>query len=294
MNDHEQTAVSLAESLAFERLLADLSAIFTNLPGDRIEQEIERGLVRLIGFLDFDRSTFGEFAGDDDSLEILCSAAADGIEPVPRGPFSPALSWLIGEVRAGRPVILHRLPDDLPAIAAGEIEYCRRSGIRSQLTIPLSIGGRIVGAIGFGAFRSTRRWPDEVIARLKIIGEVFAQALARSRTEARLRAALAEVRQLKDRLEAENVYLRQTTRNRLAHLTSRSTRFNQVLEDIRQVAPNHATVLLLGETGTGKEVLAGAIHELSGRQKRPMVKINCAALPATLIEAELFGREQGA
>ena len=75
---------------------------------------------------------------------------------------------------------------------------------------------------------------------------------------------------------------------------SRSPRYQQVLEEITQVAATNATVLLLGETGTGKEVLADAVHGLSERRQRPMIKVNCAALPASLIEAELFGREKGA
>ena len=74
---------------------------------------------------------------------------------------------------------------------------------------------------------------------------------------------------------------------------SKSPRFLSVIEEIGQVAQTNSTVLLLGETGTGKEVLAQAIHDASARRDRPMVKVNCAALPAALIESELFGREKG-
>src|SRR6201999_4043255 len=77
-------------------------------------------------------------------------------------------------------------------------------------------------------------------------------------------------------------------------LTSRSPRYQMLIEEIGHVAPTGSTVLLLGETGSGKEVLAQAIHNASDRSRRPMIKVNCAALPATLIEAELFGREKGA
>src|SRR5581483_9384524 len=77
-------------------------------------------------------------------------------------------------------------------------------------------------------------------------------------------------------------------------LTSHSPRFQSVIEEASQVAQTNTTVLLLGETGSGKEVLAQAIHDGSPRKERPMVTVNCAALPATLIESELFGREKGA
>ncbi|MGY4425122.1 transcriptional regulator with GAF, ATPase, and Fis domain [Bradyrhizobium sp. JR6.1] len=140
-----------------------------------------------------------------------------------------------------------------------------------------------------------RRWPVDLIARIRLIGEIIAQAYERKHADKRLRAALAEVKRLKDRLEQENAYLRHVVQEKLSHgLTSHSPRFQAVIEEAGQVARANTTVLLLGETGSGKEVLAQAIHEASGRKDRPMVKVNCAALPAALIESELFGREKGA
>jgi transcriptional regulator with GAF, ATPase, and Fis domain len=167
--------------------------------------------------------------------------------------------------------------------------------MRSQVTIPFRISGRIVGIIAFAAFRETRIWPVDLIARIRLIGKIFADALARKRSDEKLAAALAEVSGLKERLEQENAYLRQVAQIRLPHgLTSRSPRFKSVIKEIGQVAQTSTAVLLLGETGSGKEVLAQAIHDASTRKDRPMVKVNCAALPATLIESELFGREKGA
>lgn len=284
--------VSLEERLAFERLLGDLSATFADLPAERVIDEIARALERLVDFLDFDRSTFAEVEGA--GFEVLCSVTRPGFEPLPCGP-APPMSWYLGELMAGHLVVLPSIPEDLPMQAAAEAAYCRRIGQRSNVGIPLRVGGRIVGAITFAAFRSTRAWPQDLILRLKIVGEVFAQALVRCRREAELAAALAEITRLKERLEAENRYLRQSLRAPSGRtLASRSPRFNQMLEELAQVAPTKATVLLQGETGTGKEVLADAIHNMSPCGQRPMVKVNCAALPASLIEAELFGREKGA
>ncbi len=290
-----EAGASVAERLAFERLLADLSTTSANVASDRVIAEIEAGLTRLVEFLGFERSTLGEFSPDGDQLVVLCSIAVPGVQATPRGPLPGELTWFIGELRAGRTVMLPSLPDDIPADAADELDYALRTGLRSLLTIPLRLGGRIIGAISFSAFRSTRTWPDDLITRLKLLGEVFGQALVRSRADAALRDAHEEIKRLNARLEAENTYLRQAVRSKLpGELASHSPRFNAILEDVRQVAPTQSTVLLLGETGSGKEVLARAIHELSGRKQRPMVKVNCAALPATLIEAELFGREKGA
>ncbi len=113
---------------------------------------------------------------------------------------------------------------------------------------------------------------------------------------AALQQALEEVQRLKDRLENENVYLRQEIKlnHNFDEIIGRSGALKKVLHHVEQVAPTGTTVLILGETGTGKELIARAIHHLSPRRNRPLVKVNCAALPANLIESELFGHEKGA
>jgi formate hydrogenlyase transcriptional activator len=125
---------------------------------------------------------------------------------------------------------------------------------------------------------------------------LFSHALARARGRHRLERALADVERLREQLARENVHLRQEVRERTGPraIVAESAAVKAVLEQIRSVAPTQATVLLLGETGAGKEVVAQAIHELSDRRDRPMVRINCAAIPTALIESELFGRERGA
>ena len=135
----------------------------------------------------------------------------------------------------------------------------------------------------------------------KLIGEALQQAhneLER-RVEERtveLRTALAEINTLKDQLEAENIYFRQEIKmkHQFDHILGQSDGLKYVLYRAEQVAPTNTTVLILGETGTGKELIAGAIHNLSPRKDRPMITVNCAALPANLMESELFGREKGA
>ncbi len=110
-----------------------------------------------------------------------------------------------------------------------------------------------------------------------------------------LRQALDEVENLKDRLEAENLYLQDELKveHNFEEIIGGSDSLKAVLGQVEQVAATTATVLILGESGTGKELLARAIHNLSDRRNRPMVKVNCAALPSNLIESELFGHEKG-
>lgn len=111
-----------------------------------------------------------------------------------------------------------------------------------------------------------------------------------------LKSALAEVQKLKDRLHEENVYLQEEIRvaSEFREIVGQSEPLRKTLRQIEQVAPLDTTVLILGETGTGKELLAHAIHDNSPRAKHTLVKVNCAALPGPLIESELFGHEKGA
>jgi formate hydrogenlyase transcriptional activator len=118
----------------------------------------------------------------------------------------------------------------------------------------------------------------------------------RKQAEAAATAAYEEIKRLKDQLQADNFYLQEAIKLRcnFGEIVGQSHAIQKVLHQVEQVAGTNATVLLLGETGTGKELLAHAIHDRSHRQARPMMMLNCAALPATLVESELFGREKGA
>jgi formate hydrogenlyase transcriptional activator len=127
------------------------------------------------------------------------------------------------------------------------------------------------------------------------------EALQRSYNEleqqtVELKTALSEIKILKDQLEAENIYFRQESKmkHHLDHILGESDALKYVLYRAEQVAPTNTTVLILGETGTGKELIAAAIHNMSPRKDRPLITVNCAALPANLMESELFGREKGA
>jgi transcriptional regulator with GAF, ATPase, and Fis domain len=107
---------------------------------------------------------------------------------------------------------------------------------------------------------------------------------------------MAEMKQLKDRFQAENIYLDKEVarQHNLGQLIGQSSRLSHLFSQVAQVAPMQATVLLLGETGTGKGVVARAIHSSSPRKDRPLITVNCTTLQANLIESELFGREKGA
>ena len=185
---------TLEALLAFERLLFDLSARFANVAGEQVVAEIENTLKHLLTFLDFDRSTLAA-AIVEGKPEIISSVAAKGVETFLRGPSPAHQSWFIKELLDGRTIII-RSYEDFPPEAAAAAEFYRRIGQRLILIIPISVSGRIMASIGFSSFRSAREWPDEYIARLKVIGEVMVQALLRNRSEAALRASEAETARL--------------------------------------------------------------------------------------------------
>ncbi|MDM0106980.1 response regulator [Variovorax sp. J22R24] len=182
----------LLERLAFERLLAELSESFVDVSSADFLSKAERSLSKLVSFLGYDRCTFAELVAGD-YLHVLCSAAASGREPLPRGRFPYRLPWFLGELRAGRVVSLARLPDDLPPHAIDEAEHCRKTGLRSHLSIPLRIGGRVTSVLSFAAMRAARTWPADMVPRLKIVGELLGSAMALARTE-------EEARQLRRRV----------------------------------------------------------------------------------------------
>src|SRR4030043_2398622 len=131
--------------------------------------------------------------------------------------------------------------------------------------------------------------------------KLIAEALKKSHSEleqqaVELRTALSEIKTLKDQLEAENIYFRREVKmkHQLDHILGQSDGLKYVLYRAEQVAPMNTTVLILGETGTGKDLIAAAIHDMSPRKERPLITVNCAALPVNLMESELFGRGKGA
>ena len=134
------------------------------------------------------------------------------------------------------------------------------------------------------------------INKKKYLAIVELDISKRKETEEKLRDALSEIRQLKDRTEAENVYLLDEINSEENEdiMIGRSARFSAMLQTARKVSPTNATVLIQGETGTGKGLLAKYIHRKSPRNKRPLIKVNCANLPPALIESILFGHEKGA
>ena len=440
----------LEDRLRFEALLADLSAGFINLPADRIDSGIEDALRRLCECLDVDRCVLWQRATDAPDVFRLTHVYQSSAYPPVAQPDPGARidrEWALGHEDIA-PAIMHsaantffpRLvdrtlagktfvvssPSDLPADAAPDAEMLRRFGVKSAVVVPLAAAGTVFGAMTLDTLTRDRNWPDPLVKRFELVGQILANALLRKRADETLRAseerlgraavewkgtfdsvrdpvmildrdyrithanaaaaeltglsqerviggtchllvhgadspvencpvarmfesgaheeseiyierrnmwllisadpilgqdgslvgvvhtakditgrkraeedlrkAYVEIQKLKDRLQQENIYLRKEIRGAQGadEIVGKSDALNYVRFRVDQVAPMDTTVLLMGETGTGKGVIARLIHEKSPRRDKAFVTVNCAALPANLIESELFGREKGA
>lgn len=284
----------LDERLRFEVLLSQLSSIFVAVPTSEIDTKIYDGLKSIVEFLGFDRSSISEFSSDQTKLVRTHHYSLPGILSSPDSTMSEQLPQWVKSILRG--ISFFSSTDDLPATSWREKAFCERLGYKSMISIPLMMGGTVIGAVVFTSSLSGRKWPEDIIRRLRLVGELFAGALQRKRSEQKLEKAFLEIKELKDRLEVENIYLRDEigVMHKHEEIVGQSAVIRKTLAQLEQVAGTDSTVLILGETGTGKELLARAIHNLSSRKGKTMVKVNCAALPATLIESELFGREKGA
>jgi PAS domain S-box-containing protein len=287
--------VVATEQIAFSQLVADIVGRLMTIDTALIDQAIVDSLRQIGEALQLDRAILWTKAfGESVAVPThYWEQPADGSPPLPV-PVA-VIPHVMSTLERGKPSWFSRV-DDVPDPV--DRETFRARGLRSAVWIPLISTDDPDGAVSVLAFSSTTReqaWTPLTIERLRLVASVIGQARARRSTEAALQHALAELRGLRtggSPTVTPRPPLRSLKTTRL--IGTQSVSMRDVVTQIEQVAPTPATVLLLGETGTGKEVLAQAIHELSPRRHRPMIRVTCAAIPVRLIESELFGRERGA
>ena len=291
----KRSDILIVELLKFETMLSDLSARFVKLPAEQIDLGITNGLKLIAEVLKIDRCAVAQLNQKKKELRISHAYSGEDIRSMPDLVINQQQPWLFEQLLQGKSVIMSNI-NELSPEAINEKEHCRLYGIKSMALIPLIVGDSFLGFVSFAAMKAERIWHDALVQRLKTVGIVFANLIMRKRSEQKLHKALDEINDLKDKLEAENIYLREEVRLQYMHkdFIGKSEAIKNVLNRVEQVANADTTVLLLGETGTGKELAAQTIHNLSYRNRRPMIPINCAALPANLVESELFGHEKGA
>jgi len=295
--ENREKQLEIAERACFENLLADISAHFVNLDPVDLDAQIEHSLEMIGKFFQGDRCGLLEVHTDELYGRVSHAWYDEGFERIPGDlNIAPLFPWGYEElVKQGRTLKVSNIRD-LPPEAMKDIETHQAMGVQSFINIPLLTANGRCSIFVINNLRFSRPWPDEFVQRLRLVGDVFISALARRNADEELRRSLETVRELKDKLQDEAAFLRSEIRaccNR-EDMIGQSEALSKVLFQVEQVAPTDSTVLICGETGTGKELIARAIHDMSLHRDKTMVKVNCASLPATLVESELFGRERGA
>jgi len=421
----ERAVAACNERLVFEELLSTLSAQFVNLTPDQVDDAIQGALQKILEFFGVDRCGLLQILHDKQAWRITHVAISENSPPVPVGVDLPVSShpWaydmLVGK---GQPVVFSNL-EELPPEAAPDKQVYREMNVSSLLDIPITNGELVTHVIALNTVNFECVWPQELLPRLRLLGDIFVNALNRRNADQALRVSeerltlaasaaeaglwilnmetgqiwatqicrelldlsktgdltwekflkvihpedrsgvevmkrkaletgkverieyrilcpdgshrwiasrgkssgsaqgqpaslmgvsiditrnkaleglvkeqFAEINKLKLQLEQENSYLRDEVKAErgLGAIVGSSDVLHYVMFRARQVAPTDATVLILGETGTGKSLVANEIHEMSQRNKKSLITVNCAGLPGNLIESELFGREKGA
>jgi formate hydrogenlyase transcriptional activator len=247
-------------------------------------QAISASLRRTIG-LDYASLLVYDAEIDALRLEMLDFPAGTGL--IREDALVPLHDTLAGYVFRTREARVFNL-EEMAAISAATADIMRREGLMSLCSAPLISRAHALGTLNVGSRREGFFAAGDVDFFIQVAGQV-AIALDNAYSYQR-------IEELNERLAEEKIYLEDEIRtdNRFEEIVGNSRALKAILKQVETVAPTDSTVLIYGETGTGKELLARAIHDLSARRQATFVKLNCAAIPTGLLESEMFGHEKGA
>ena len=273
-----------AESAERSRTLLEINnAIITNLTREMLFQAVAGSLRRVLAF---DRSAI--FLHDPEKRVLKLSVLESSL---PSASFEVGLELASEDTHMGwvfqtqRPLLRRNLERERQFPSE---DFNLADGVRSLLIVPLVVRGKSVGTLGISS-RKENQYTESDAVFLQEVANQVALAIENMR-------AYEEIGALKARLERENVYLQEEIReeHNFTEMVGNSPALLAILRKVEQVAPADSTVLITGETGVGKELIARAIHARSARKDRPLVKVNCSAISGGLVESELFGHVKGA
>ncbi|MEM9403963.1 MAG: sigma 54-interacting transcriptional regulator [Pseudomonadota bacterium] len=278
----------------YKEVLARVSSRLLTTAHERLHEAIRSSLRDVCQYVRVDRAAIVWFIDETKSIEVLYYWIERGTAPTARFQQG-AFEWMMPQLMRGESITVdstEQLPDD----ADTDYKSLREMGIDAAMVTPMVQDGEVLGAISLTMATGPRTWSETYVSALKVLAACFGSAISKLRAQQRLDDLTTELESARDRLQAENVYLQQEIRSShgFAEIVGESEALRACLAKVSQVAATDLPVLIQGETGTGKELIGRAVHEGSSRRDHPLVKVNCAALPASLIESELFGHEQGA
>jgi formate hydrogenlyase transcriptional activator len=277
-------AAFFEEKERLQMLLEVGTTLMSNLDVPQLFPEIS-GLIRRVVRQDYASVTLYEEAHHCLRVYALDSPLADELiasdTVLPVADSAAGVAFLTGETTVST-------REDLVAVGSPRVKRLLELGIRSFCSVPLITRKGKLGTLNLGSTADHAFAPQDV-SFLKQVAAQVAIALDNAR-------AYREIAELTDKLKKEKLYLQDEIRSVLnfEEIVGESAALKHVLTQVNTVAPLDATVLILGETGTGKELIARAIHRMSSRKDSSFIKLNCAAIPTGLLESELFGHEKGA
>ena len=283
MENSEISAKVLASADRYRTLLEINNAIVTHLSREELLQSVSKILRR---FLPLDGAVITLYNPETEKFRYFALETRLSTEYFRTGLEVHRKESLVTEIFERQRGAIRRdlekeqkVPNDRRLIEVGIVSDC---------IVPLIVGGKSIGTLGIGSTKKDQ-YCEADMQLLQDVANQVALAVANMQS-------YEEIGELKARLEKENVYLREEIRtdHNFEEITGNSPALLAVLRKVEQVAPTDSTVLIYGETGTGKELIARAIHDRSERKKRPLVKVNCSAISAGLVESELFGHVKGA
>jgi PAS domain S-box-containing protein len=282
--------------LRFQELVATISTKFIGLSGAEFEQAIQDTLAEVGRYFNLDTVRLYRLSLQGDVLKIRNQWHNEQLSPPGEMAEINKMKYpnLAAHYSKGEATVFSKFDDspDWPEMR----KILKFFGTKAGVGVPLEIDSTGVDIFAMDKVRSEHVWPKDIVEQSKAIGKVILSAIRRREAEVKLQDSYDEIKKLKDRFEQENIYLQQEIKleHQYGEIIGQSNALIKVLSIAEKVARTDSTVLITGETGVGKELMARAIHDLSNRKERAMLKVNCAALPSTLIESELFGREKGA
>ncbi|MEL7185569.1 MAG: sigma 54-interacting transcriptional regulator [Pseudomonadota bacterium] len=293
--EFRQARDELRRRQRFEGVVARISSRLLTADQDDADEAVEASISEACDYIIADRALMGWL--DDASSQIVSIPYVYSKvgEPMRGGITSAVFPRCWNRLFNNETVVI----DDVSTLGS-EYDIDRKSfeklQVKSTIMLPLNVGGELVGSMSFNRVVEARDWSDDDVQDLRVLSELLGNFVLRLKSRRALNDALHGLQRATDRLEAENVYLREAVNveHGFDEIIGQSQPMLRSLQLVEQVADTMTPVLILGATGTGKELIARAIHNHSDRRNRPLVKVNCAALPSNLIESELFGHEKGA